>query len=301
LNITHWVKERSAVAMSSLHQSRLDFQLEKTSDSLTSKTGLVLFHEAALALGVVNDIRTHLPVPGSNRGIVPENYVMPLALMFCGGGRTMEDIRQIAADSVLRKLCGYDQLPVADAIGKWLKKPARLKGMKRVNERLAGRVITRSAQDDFTLDTDATLIESDKHTAKRSHEGCTGYWVLLSFLAELGLYVCGHYRPGNVPPSVGIKAQLEYTDRRLKSLGKHLKYFRSDSAAYCAAVINTCDERKITYTITADQDSAVMAAVARIPVAHRSGICDYGSLHGGNQSGVYLDCPALAESAVESV
>lgn len=40
---------------------------------------------------------------------------------------------------------------------------------------------------------------------------------------------------------------------------------RSDSAFYQAAVMNHCWERKGTFTITADQDSAVKAAIRQIP------------------------------------
>ncbi|MEA3306531.1 MAG: hypothetical protein U9Q34_01955, partial [Elusimicrobiota bacterium] len=47
------------------------FQLEKTSDTITSKSGLSIFHEAAMALGVDDSIKRNLPKPGSNRGFAP--------------------------------------------------------------------------------------------------------------------------------------------------------------------------------------------------------------------------------------
>lgn len=115
-------------------QERLDFQLAPTDDTITSRAGLTLFQEAALALGVRKSIKENLPAPGSGHGFKPQEYVLPLVLMLCGGGRTMEDIREIEMDEGLRQLCGFTRLPGADAIGQWLRKPANLKGIKRVNQ-----------------------------------------------------------------------------------------------------------------------------------------------------------------------
>jgi len=283
--------------MSTLHQTRLDFQLERTSEPITSKSGLVVFHEAALALGVVKDIRANLPVPGSNRGIKPEYYVLPLVQMFCGGGQTLEDIRQIEADKALKDLCGYARLPGADAIGKWLKRPDRLKGMKRVNGQLAQTIIARSGKDDFTLDTDATFIETEKGPARITYQGFKGFSVLLSFLADLDLHVGGHYRNGNVPASTGIKAQIEHCYRMLKAQGKRLKYFRSDSAAYNAEVINTCADKRIAFTITADQDAAVKAAIADIPAHKWQRLCDEGGVRTDREYATTVHCMEQTKAA----
>jgi hypothetical protein len=56
----------------SLAQERLDFQLELTSETSTSRAGLALFQEAALVPGVWKVIRAHLVAPGSNHGLKPE-------------------------------------------------------------------------------------------------------------------------------------------------------------------------------------------------------------------------------------
>ena len=46
--------------------------------------------------------------------------------------------------------------------------------------------------------------------------------------------------------------------------GKRIGYYRSDSAAYQAGVINHCFEDKVLFTITADQDKAVKEAIKAI-------------------------------------
>lgn len=258
-------EKNSPVIRPAVAQERLGFKLGITTDTITSKSGLAVLHDAALAAGVVRSIREHLPVPGSNRGIRPEEYVMPLALMFCGGGQSMEDIREIARDQGLRELCGFKRIPSPDAVGTWLKAPRRITGLKQVNRHLCRVAIARSELTEFTLDTDATLIETEKSSAKMSYEGFKAFAPLLSFLAELGLCVAGEYRNGNVSPAVGIKGQLVQTERFLKSLGKRLKYFRSDSAAYTAEVMNACFDLGITFAITADLDHAVKGLIAELP------------------------------------
>lgn len=245
----------------SIGQRALPFKLGVTSETITSRSGLAVFHEAALASGVVAQIRKHLPTPCSNRGIRPEEYVMPLALMLTGGGQTMEDIRELQEDTGLRKLCGFRRIPGADAIGVWLKAPYRVPGMRRVNDYLCRVIVARSGVTDFTLDTDATLIETEKATAKICYKGFRAFAPLFSFLAELGLCLASEFRNGNVPAGVGIEQQLADAHRFLTSLGKRLRYFRSDSAGYQAEVINTCQKLGVKFTITADQDAAVKAII----------------------------------------
>ncbi|MEO0081920.1 MAG: hypothetical protein ABIL25_06470 [candidate division WOR-3 bacterium] len=92
-------------------QEFLPFKLGVTEEIITSLSGLALFHEATLPSGVVAQTHKRLPTPCSNRGISPEDYVMPLALMLTGGGQCLEDIREIQQDSGLRKLYGFRHVP----------------------------------------------------------------------------------------------------------------------------------------------------------------------------------------------
>ena len=171
-------------------QERLDFQLAPTRDTITSRAGLALFQEAALVLGVRRSIKENLPPPGSGHGFRPQEYVLPLVLMLCGGGRTLEDIREIETDEGLRQLCGFTRLPGADAIGQWLRKPDHLKGLKRVNQFQARQVIVRSERNDFTLDVDATMIETKKQCAKMTYQGFRGFAGAAEFHCRVGS-VCG--------------------------------------------------------------------------------------------------------------
>ena len=243
-------------------QERLDFQLPPTRDTITGRAGLALLQEAALTLGVRKSIEENLPAPGSGRGFKPQEYVLPLVLMLAGGGRTLEDIREIETDEGLRQLGGFSRLPGADAIGQWLRRD-QLSGLKRTNQFLARQLIVRSDGNDFTLDVDATMIETRKQCAEMSYLGCRAFEVLLSFVAELDVCVACDYRQGSVSPGAGVKRQLLAACRLLKSCGKRLRYLRSDSAGYTSDVINACNERGVIFTITADQDAAVVKLIRK--------------------------------------
>ena len=196
-------------------QERLDFQLAPTRDTITGRAGLALFQEAVLVLGVRRSIEENLPAPGSGHGFKPQEYVLPLVLTLCGGGRTMEDIREIEMDEGLKQLCDFARLPGADAIGKWLKRRGQLSGLKQVDKFLARQLIVRSDKNDFTLDVDATMVETKKQCADMTYLGYRAFQALLSFISDLDLCVACDYRQGSVPAGSGVKQQLLAAHRLL--------------------------------------------------------------------------------------
>lgn len=249
----------------SLLNKTLSYKLEVAPREITGHAGLVLLYELAATLGLVKTIDEIMPAPGSNRGFHPHEYIMPLILMFCGGGRSFEDIRTIASDPVLRRICRLPKVPSPDAIGRWLRRNRQhLRRLKRISRRLVQRIIAASQLSDFTLDTDATYMATDKSCAEYNYKGIKSFSVLLSFLAELDVCTAAAYRNGNQSPVTGILEQLTDTWRFLQHQGKRLSGFRSDSAGYCADVINFCREHGIRFAITADQDSAVKKEIARL-------------------------------------
>ncbi len=250
--------------MNKIHQQELNFNIKITSDCITSKTGLIHFFDTALKLGLLEEIKRIFPASRSNNHILPKDMIMSTVLMLCGGGRSMEDIRQIAFDNGLRRLCGFKRIPSPDSIANWLNVKENLSRLSVLSNYLNKKIINKSKINDFTLDTDATIIENKKLGYEMTYKGITGHSVLLSFLPELDLCVADDYRAGATHAGQGIIKHIETVHTLLAGLNKKLKYFRSDSAAYQCDITNFCFKKDIIFTITADQDSAVKDAIKSI-------------------------------------
>lgn len=250
-----------------LRRGGLRFKVEGSSEPLIARAGLILPYEMAEALKLWKVIDRELPPPGSGRGYKPSQFVMPLLLMLHGGGKRLEDLRELRAEVSLRQLLGMKELPASCTIGDWLRRMGQdgqgLSGLGKVNEHLVTEVLKRDPGTGYTLDSDATVIEAEKEEAQWTYKKEKGYQPLLGFLFELGLALGDEFRDGNVPAGAGA---VEFLERcwRMMPQGKRIEYYRSDSAAYQAGVINWCFEHKVLFSITADRDKAVREAIKTI-------------------------------------
>lgn len=151
-------------------QGILPFRIEKSEEPLIARGGLVLAYEMAEALRLPQVIDRELPSPGSGRGYKPAQFVMPLVLMFHGGGKKLEDLSEIKGEMSLRELVEMDDLPASCTVGDWLRgmgKDGRgLQGLERVNRHQVAEVLRRDARTEYTLDVDASVIEADKEQAQ---------------------------------------------------------------------------------------------------------------------------------------
>ncbi len=251
--------------MYSIQQTTLPFQLKETKDCMTSRGGLAVYFEAAIKFGLPEKIREIFPRPGSNRGHNAHDIVMSVVLMMLAGGQHMNDIREIAQDKGLLKLCGIKKVPSPDTVSRFLGKKGSLRRLTFLVEYLNKQILKYMSLNELTIDIDATLIESNKRDAVMTYKGFKGYCPLLSFEASTGLCLAGKFRNGNASPSAGITDQIKYIYKYLKKLKKQLRYVRSDSAAYSHKFFDFCFENDIIFTVTTDHDSAVISAVKSIP------------------------------------
>ncbi len=119
----------------------------------------------ALILNVPQQLNAALPAPGSRVGYHPSQFVEPLLLMLHGGGRTLEDLRQLREDAGLRTVLRFPVLPSADATGDWLRRMGEKVGLVDlavVNQQQIWRALKRDLITDYTLDFDATQIVAEK-------------------------------------------------------------------------------------------------------------------------------------------
>ncbi len=128
---------------------------------------------------------------------------MPLVVMLHGGGRKLEDLREIRAEVSLRELSGMKELPASCTVGDWLRRMGKdgrgLWGLGKVNTYEVTEVLRRDNRTEYTLDTNASLIGAGKAEAQWSYQKEKGYQSLLGFLFELGLALGDEFRNGNMP------------------------------------------------------------------------------------------------------
>ena len=84
-----------------------------------------------------------------------------------------------------------------------------LKGLREVNKDLVGFVQNNREGRTATLDTDATLVETEKGSAQGCYEGYAAYQPISTWWAEQGLVVHTEFRDGNVPAGFEQKRVLE--------------------------------------------------------------------------------------------
>jgi len=249
-----------------IRQTILSFKLDFTKDLITPHAGLALLGEFAVGLGLLPSVDRSLPKPGSGAGYHPSEYLFPLILMLNGGGRSLEDIRQIRADEGVREILPLKRIPSSDAVGDWLRNMGEnggLSGLETVNRKLLKRAMKHDGLTGYTLDIDATGIEAEKKTAKITYKGFQGYMPIVGHLAENGLAVGDGFREGNVAPAARNLAFIKYCVRQIPK-GKRITALRSDSAAYQSEIINYCEQERIRFAIGADLDKAVAGAIKTI-------------------------------------
>lgn len=253
-----------------IHQTVLPFKLETTNENLTSRGGLALLAEFNHGIGLRELTDKHLPKPGSNRGFAASVFVDTLTLMLQGGGKYLEDIRELENEKGLMKLIKMDKLPNPDSIGDWFRRmgtpesnQSGLLGLDKVREIITKRLLQKDKTEKYTLDVDATEIIGDKEEALYTYKGNKGYMPMLGFLYEPGLCIFDEFREGNESPAKGHKKFYEDCKTRMPK-GKEIGYYRADSASYQSELINKLEIDEVTYAITVSQDKAVKAVINTI-------------------------------------
>jgi hypothetical protein len=253
-----------------IQQTIFPFKIKTTKERLTAHGGLALMAEFNHGIGLRELTDRYLPGPGSNRGFDASAIVDTVVLMLQGGGRSLEDLRELKNEEGLMELIGRDEIPEPDTVGDWLRRmgdPNRgdrgLEGLDRLRGKINERILRRDGIKEYTLDADATEIIGEKGDALVTYNGNKGYMPMLGFLYENAVCLLDEFREGNVAPAFGQKEFYLQCKQRMPR-GKRIGYYRGDSASYQAGFFNQLQEDGVKYGITVDQDKAVKLAIALI-------------------------------------
>jgi len=247
-----------------IKQTQLKFKIGVTGHEITPRAGLAIYSEFLRGFGIKSLIQKHMPAPGSNRGYEAWGYLEPLMLMLYGGGRHIEDLREIRDDKALRRLIGLEMVPSTCAAGDWLRRMGNGEGLNSINrviDEANKKALKIHEAKEYTLWSDPTLIESEKAEAKMSYMGFKGYRPIVTAFKELPIVACHHFRDGNAMG--GTKEALEAAYKILPPT-KKIRHASLDSEFYTADVINFLIKRGTTFTIAADKDTSAMEAIRKI-------------------------------------
>lgn len=246
-------------------------KLERTDEALTGQGGFLAFGEYLKGMKVRERVEEHLPEPGSNRGFSPGVFVQSLITLLTLGGQTLSDLRELEREKGLLALLGQTVIPDEDTVGQWLrrmgdpeKEQKGLVGLGKVRDEVNREILSRDRVKDYTLDLDASFVESDKESARYSYLNEKGYMPMMGAFYETEVFVDDEFREGNVSPQAGHVAVYRRSQALAKSVGKTVARVRADSASYNAELINALEEDGVQWTITADKNSAVMELINRI-------------------------------------
>jgi hypothetical protein len=250
-----------------IQQTVLPFKLEVTRDTITSHAGLALLGEFCVGLDLLRVVDRCLPEPGSGAGYQASEYVFPLVLMLTGGGRVLEDLREIRADEGLRQLLPLKRVSSSDAAGDWLRRMGAgsgLDGLARAHRRFLKRGLKYDGIKKYTLDIDATGIAAQKESAAMTYKGYSGYMPIVGNLGDNGLIVGDEFREGNESPGSRNLEFIKYCIAQMPR-GKRVGALRADAASYQAKVFNFCNDEGIEFASGADLDEAVVRAIKSLP------------------------------------
>lgn len=245
----------------------IDFEIELCNEAITPHGGLAPAGRFLDTIGLRKMIDRYLPKPGSNRGFPTWKYIYLLCLMFLGGGRHIEDIREVTSDRGLMKVLNMKNVPSYSTLGDWLRRLGTegSNGLKDVNKDLF-KLLTRKSNiktKDLTLWLDTTVIESGKYGAAMTYKGYPGYNPHIGVIQEFKYILNYKFRDGNKSPSGGVNDFFKDTESYLPE-GYRIGKLIADSAYYNSEIFNHCFDKDIKFCITADKDAAVLGAISTI-------------------------------------
>jgi len=144
-----------------------------------------------------------------------------------------------------------------------------LQGLRRANQDLVASIQKRHPEREATLDTDATLVETQKKEAFFSYQGYKAYQPFNVWWAEQKLVLHTEFRDGNVPAGY---EQLRVFKEALDMLpeGVTKVYLRSDTAGYEHNLLRYCEKGenqrfgRIEFAIGVDVTKEFKKAVAEV-------------------------------------
>jgi len=186
----------------------LPYKTDYSKYNLSSRAGLAFIAELIKQLQLTDTVDRALSVPGSNRGNRRSCLFNTFVLMKHEGGQCLEDIRHLGKEATLMKLLGFEALPDAKTLCKWLRRLGKsrrvVQALLNINRTLMKAALCRCRQ------VVTTVIETKKRSTMWDYEDSHGNTPMVCHLAETGQVVDTEFHSGNASPN---KDNLEFIQR----------------------------------------------------------------------------------------
>ena len=240
-------------------QARKIPDLKFEEQSLTSFSGLIVFHQLFMSIGLLARLKRcfrHLEV-GKIYGYA--TIFQQLIVHVLLGYRDMRDSQYYRNDPLVKRLLGLNHLPDVGTISRILRDAdqesvgnVRLMLREMVLERLKKLQLNR-----ITLDFDGS-VQSTGRSAEgtavgfnKQKKGARSYYPLFCTISQTGQVFDLLHRPGNVHDSKGARAFILkcIEEIRVAAPGVQIEV-RMDSAFFSDEIVTALDNRHIEFTIS---------------------------------------------------
>ena len=267
-------------------QARLPFELDVRAEAaaLTAHGGVPLVIEAFRTSGAAAVLDASVAIKRRKRGLTSSQLVEGLFSLWAAGGERCEDLAPLREDAALALLLGHG-LPAPQTARDFLDafdeavpplwqgarcqvpgEGERLQGLAKASRRLVAWQQERRPQPVATIDVDATILESEKRSARPTYDGRTGYQPVVALWAEQDVILADEFRDGNVPAASGNRRVIEQALAALPGGVEEVR-LRGDSALYEQALLRWLEAKGIGYAISADMSQELAAALRALPAS----------------------------------
>lgn len=239
--------------------------IKNSEEAVTGKIGLGWMAESLRHFGLRKIIvAENRQEKKSNREKGAYEKIMTAVMMMVSGGGRLEDIENLRVDRGLLDSLGWEEMICADTVINFIRGRRNNAKLRRVNDKLVVKAMSEAKEEEFTFDSDATYIDSEKRSAEYSYQGRRQMSALMGSIAELGMINAVDYRRGNASPQVGILNQLRKACAQARRAGKRIYRFRSDSAAHQDKIFTFCFMNDIEFYVTLDKNEGVMKTIKKL-------------------------------------
>ena len=245
--------------------------VRETQRAVTPFGGMVVFLEYLRRIGLVGQIRQHMPIRWrSHNQIDPAATLIAFLMAVLVGAKRFVHANWLRGDRALHAVLGLTRFPTDDTIRNLF----RRFGMAEVHQFYAPltewqmeRLPRRT--EGYSLDLDSTVFErygqqegSLKGHNPRKH-GRPSHHPLLAVLAEAHFLLHGWLRSGNCGPARGVVEFLKEA-LALWQQRQTIRVVRADSGFFDDELLSFLEQRRLPYIVVARMTKWVQRAAQRV-------------------------------------